>query len=247
MSKDFSRMISSLKPSPGYFRVPEVVGIVILFCGLVSTLYLSFYVLNNRAVALNKSTKDERTLRDRKDQLELANRRIMTKVKIQGGVLDNLNQFSERFLEPELKGRLHLIEEINKLIAKDEVQLQGGISFEPVKAVDFDPKKRGRREEGEDKKEVFPSYRCSFGVIGDYNNFRKFLYDLENNKLFIILERLDLRTNAGDVNGNGNGNGNAISGTSRASRQVQVLKEGEVSVQISLQTFFQRPNNVVKP
>jgi hypothetical protein len=193
----------------GYFRSIELMAIGVVLVTIAIVGYLFFNLLGERRQAVDSLHAESLQLRQEIDQI---NKQIKNKdfqVSNTKTALDNLDEFNNRFLKDPIKGRLILIDEINRLIKKNDMLLQSGISFDTIDDADTLALKQkqggGRVKRGKDEKlNVYPGMRLDFAVFGPYDNFRRFLHDLETNNLFLIIERIDLQMQENDKQGSRN-------------------------------------------
>src|SRR5438093_6499370 len=200
------QFMPSLRPltqlRAGYLRSIEfaAIGLVILALGGVSYLFFNVLAVNNQR--LDTLQNQSKQLRDQIDQINKQNERFEHLGISTQSVLDNLDEFNNRFLKEPMQGRLIMIDEVNKLIKKNNMNLQGAISFHSIQdadqaaALQEQLKRSGKTKPRRSSSalDIYPGLGTNFTVTGSYEDFRRLLYDLETNKLFIIIERLNLST-----------------------------------------------------
>jgi hypothetical protein len=106
--------------------------------------------------------------------------------------LETLETFRAEYLKPRLKGQRALIDEINALAKKHSTPLTSGLEMS-LANIDT-PKDEAKRSGGnvEAALEVFPRLAIKFTVVGQYDNLRALMADLERNKQFLVIESVTL-------------------------------------------------------
>ncbi|MDW8411107.1 MAG: hypothetical protein RMM17_00305 [Acidobacteriota bacterium] len=84
-----------------------------------------------------------------------------------------------------------MIDEIHRLTAKNNLEIDSDISFEREKD---SPGKLKLRSGKEDLSKEYPSIKASFAVIGRYSDIRSFISELESSELFLIVEGIRLNS-----------------------------------------------------
>ena len=103
--------------------------------------------------------------------------------------LDSLNAFKGSHLtaKTRAKGEAELFKEINALAKKNSLQLMSGIE------VRHNVEQSGSKsKKGEKSLDVFPKLEINFSVFGQLENLRTFIYQLEKNNHFLIIQTLSL-------------------------------------------------------
>jgi hypothetical protein len=230
----------------GYFRSFEITALVIALFAIIAVCHLFFNVLGERRQNIDSLQSESQKLHTQIDQFRKQEREARERANNTKLVLEKLDEFNNRFLKDQRPGRLAIIDELNELIRNNGLLLQSGLSFRQIVDVDeVDQKEKipagKKRRSKSDKIDVFPGMQIGFSVSGPYENFRKFLYDLETNKLFMIVERIDLRMNEGQQIVR------SQQSFGRQPRNVNVPGRDAASglqIQISLKTYFRKQVNV---
>ncbi|MFY9223774.1 MAG: GspMb/PilO family protein [Blastocatellia bacterium] len=223
----------------GYFRLIEIFAIVTVITVTSFTTYL--------AITLLKKENDKIT-QLQKQSLELKNdiKEIKTELKDKKSfsnsnqsIVDNLISFQEKFLRDPQKGRLVVVNELNDLAKKNQITLTDGISFETIKKEiqeDSSTNARGRRTtQNDEKANVYPALEAQFSLTGSYTNFRRFLYDLESNKMFFVIDDLTLETPDQEEKANLGGGPKRVS-----TLQSTTQNNGELTVQLRVKAYFHK-------
>lgn len=110
--------------------------------------------------------------------------------------LESLDYFKSAHLRPQSSGRIALINDINALARKNNVQLTSGIEMQMDRAgADAEEEKdESKRRSKESFLRVFPNLDMRFTVSGGYQQLRNFINDLEANKQFKVLKAISLDT-----------------------------------------------------
>jgi Tfp pilus assembly protein PilO len=104
---------------------------------------------------------------------------------------ESLDAF-KALLKPISAGRIDLINEINSLAKKKNLQLSSGIEMSRAESKVGEDGKKKKLEEALD---VYPRLQVRFTVVGHYSNLRAFLAELERSKNFFVIDSVSL-TNA---------------------------------------------------
>ncbi len=105
--------------------------------------------------------------------------------------LDSLNQFKQQYVRPVNSTVKNLLDEINKLAKKHGVQLTSGIPVE-LRNVQEDEKSDSKQKKEERALDAFSTVKANFTVAGDYAKLQSFIRELENSKLFVIINSITL-------------------------------------------------------
>lgn len=114
-------------------------------------------------------------------------------------ILKSLNDFEVGHLGHASSGTKTVIEELNRLITKNNLRISGGISFtqlqETVPGAESTP--RTRRPSGEESgqrvvQSVFPGIGVALTVEGTYPNLRRFIRDIEGDRQFVVINTVEL-------------------------------------------------------
>ncbi|MEW6730524.1 MAG: hypothetical protein AB1489_04205 [Acidobacteriota bacterium] len=230
----WKEFISFLRRYADFLRMVELVALAIALLSIFVVGYLSLYMLQEHNSHREQLSKESKDLSAELDQLRNQRENVVKVGLNTRTALSNLEQFNNRFLKDAVQGRLIMINELNKLIKKNNLALQGGLTFDYFYSGDTEKGKgRRRRTEGQ-QEEVYPGVRTSFGVNGTYNNFRQFLHDLETNDLFIVIQGLDFQT-AQAQEGN-------VRGSQMINRAAPANSDS-VSVQLDIKIYFRNQNH----
>lgn len=248
MSKNIKTPNLSKGSKFGYLRLIEVLGIIIVVAGIGVISHVTVNVLKEEAGKLGELEKESVVLRQKiKEAKTNLTKRNDSDDKTQA-VVDNLNSFRERFLRDPEKGRIFVISEINNLVKKNNLKLTNGINFEKLEELteveDKDGKKTksstSRRVTKKEKPTFYPGLSSSFAVAGKYDSFRKFLYELENSKMFFVVENINLQMPDLEPKASSNAYPERVSTAQRLSQGVN-----EFTVQMQVTAYFRRMENSV--
>lgn len=235
----------------GYFRVVEILAVLIVLTLAVGVGYLAGNKLKEESDKLSDLQKRSIVLRDQIRQIKISNEnkaKIPDTTKV---AIESLEKFQSKFLKDRQEGRLYVINQINKLVKNNGVNLTSGISFERIDSAETssasddrktsnneEKKTNKRRKAASENNSIYPAVDVSFSVQGNYSNFRKFLYALETDKMFFVIDALSLQTQDAEAK-TSTGNGRIVA-TQRTIQQ----NPGEVTVQINLKAYFRREKDV---
>jgi Tfp pilus assembly protein PilO len=148
--------------------------------------------------------------RSRKDALEAERGDLQRKLQNQqsslgegkdtqqrvGEILASLNDFEVDKLGQASSGSKTVIEEMNRLIVKNNLRISGGVSFTQLQETvpGADPTRPQRREEGAQRvvQSVFPGIGVTLTVEGTYANLRHFIRDIEADRQFVVIDAVEL-------------------------------------------------------
>jgi hypothetical protein len=116
-----------------------------------------------------------------------------------GDILASLDRFELDHLGQSGSGRQAVIEELNRLIIRDNLRISGGISFtefqEAVPGVDASqPQRRTGNDEAAARvvQSVFPGIGVTLTVEGTYPNLRRLIRDIEADNQFVVINTVEL-------------------------------------------------------
>jgi hypothetical protein len=108
--------------------------------------------------------------------------------------LDSLENFKSSSLKPLTIGRIALINDINALAKKHNVQLTSGLdmNLDRADSQTEDDKNAATKQKSNKLLSVFPNLKIRFTVAGEYAKLRSFISELEANRQFITIDSLNL-------------------------------------------------------
>jgi Tfp pilus assembly protein PilO len=113
-----------------------------------------------------------------------------------GEILASLDRFEIENLGQGSSGTKTVIEEMNRLIAKNGLRISGGVSFTQLQesVPGADQNQSQRREEGALRvvQSVFPGIGVTLTVEGAYPNMRRFIRDIEIDRQFVVIDAVEL-------------------------------------------------------
>ncbi len=240
--------------SGGYFRLVELLAILIVLTAAMVVGYLAIDKLKEASNNVGDLQKLTLALRDQTRQVKKAIEAEKAKDPSSDTqvIVKNLEAFQTRFLKDPQQGRLYVINQINKLVKSNGLNLTGGISFEKVD--DAAEKEKGNakikgnvrtkentkgQKNKTDGNSLYPALGMNFSVSGNYVAFRKFLYSLETDKMFFVIDGLNLQTPDGETRA-------ALGGSQRVTNVQKTIQQnpGEITVQIDVKAYFRREKNV---
>lgn len=243
----------SIFKSTGYLRPIELLAVGIILISALGVGYLLYFPLENNNKELGRLAADSSTLRTEIGKLKDTQRRYEHINDSTKQVVDKIQGFEKRFLQDGQKGRLALVDEINKLVKDNSLSLGGTLKFDTIKEISVEEAAKNFKSESTSKdpqsgrakkqeEDIYPGIRASFDVTGSYANFRKFLHALETNKIFLVVQELSLdrKENLADKIG--------LSGTNRRQPQAapqpqSTSAEGDITIKLELRTYFRRQGN----
>lgn len=240
-----NKKISLSSFGKGYFRIVEILAILIV---ITCAIGLGYLVSNKLREEGNKVGELQKKTVDLRDEIRKMKKNIEEQKSPSNNtqaIVENLEAFQTRFLKNQQEGRLYVINQINKLVKNNGVSLTGGISFQKVDTDKIEIEKtnsktrnvKGRKTDTGNKS-LYPALEANFSVSGNYVSFRKFLYSLETDKMFFVIDSLNLQTPDTEAK--------TPTGSSQrvASVQRTVLQNpGEITVQIGIKAYFRKEEN----
>jgi Tfp pilus assembly protein PilO len=126
-----------------------------------------------------------------------------------GEILASLDRFEVDNLGQASGGTKTVIEEMNRLILKNNLRISGGINFTQLQeaAPGADESQSQRREDRAQRivQSVFPGIGVTLTVEGPYPNMRRFIRDIEADRQFVVIDAVELEgvtdSNAGAAEG----------------------------------------------
>jgi len=114
-------------------------------------------------------------------------------------ILTSLDRFQTDHLSDAGSGAQNVIEELNRLIPKNNLRISGGVSYTQLQesAVGADANHTQRRASGEETaarvvQSVFPGIGVTLTVEGTYPNLRRFIRDIEADNQFVVINTVEL-------------------------------------------------------
>ncbi|HEX8351682.1 MAG TPA: GspMb/PilO family protein [Pyrinomonadaceae bacterium] len=115
-------------------------------------------------------------------------------------ILSSLERFEIDHLGLASSGTKTVIEELNRLIIKNNLRISGGVNFRQLQeaAPASEDPRRARRPSSVDEagqrveQSVFPGVGVALTVEGNYPNLRRFIRDIEADRQFVVINTVEL-------------------------------------------------------
>lgn len=116
-------------------------------------------------------------------------------------ILSSLERFEVDHLGLSSSGMKTVVEELNRLILKNNLRISGGINFrqlqETVPGSEDSPRPRRPASSGDEtgqrvEQSVFPGIGVTLTVEGTYPNLRRFIRDIEADRQFVVVNTVEL-------------------------------------------------------
>ena len=186
----------NIKRGRGALGVPEVAALGVAALLLMTAVLSYLFLLAPQRSRKEALEAERRELELRlKDQQSVLGHGQDTQQRV-GEILTSLNVFEVDKLGQASSGSKTVIEEMNRLIVKDNLRISGGISFTQLQetAPGADQNQSQRREEGAQRivQSVFPGIGVTLTVEGTYSNLRRFIHDIEADRQFVVIDAVEL-------------------------------------------------------
>jgi Tfp pilus assembly protein PilO len=239
----------------GALGMPEIaalgVAALLLLTAVLSYLFL-LAPQRSRTEAL-KGERDELQRRLQTQQSSLgAGKDTQQRV---GEILASLDNFEVDKLGQSSSGSKTVVEEMNRLILKNNLRISGGVSFTQLQEVapGADQNQAQRREEGALRvvQSVFPGIGVTLTVEGTYLNLRHFIRDIEADRQFVVIDTVELEgVTDSNASSSSSGAGAPVPLASGAQPGVQPVappatpsRSALVSLRLDMAAYFRRSNS----
>ncbi len=214
----------------------EVIALVaaLVFVGVVAFYYFSkIQPLQSELSALQEREKEIRSQIDKANSDEAKRQKQASNAEL---IMASLKDF-DRYLKQDERGMTEIINEVDALGKKYGV-LTGDSTYRVAEAeplVDENgqpiPQKTGREN---DTQKIYPVLGIDTNIIGEYPNLRKFLYDLERSRQFLVINALTFQGESDKVRREAQKSGSQ-------KLQLSSPEAVPVSLKIEMDTYFQSP------
>jgi Tfp pilus assembly protein PilO len=180
--------------------LPEAVALGVAALLLVAAVFAYLFLLVPQR-SRQQSLEDERANLQRllQSQQKTLGESKDTQQRV-GEILTSLNRFETDNLGQASSGTKTVIEELNRLILKNNLRISGGISYtqlqEAAPGADANqPQQRragGEQEQARVEQSVFPGIGVTLTVEGTYANLRRFIRDIEADNQFVVIDTVEL-------------------------------------------------------
>jgi Tfp pilus assembly protein PilO len=180
----------------GQLGVPEIaaLGVAALLLLTAVLAYLFLYAPQRSRKQALEAEREELHRRLQTQQSSLGEGQD-TQQRV-GQILASLDRFEIDNLGQSSSGTKTVIEEMNRLIAKNGLRISGGVSFTQLQesVPGADQNQSQRREEGALRvvQSVFPGIGVTLTVEGAYPNMRRFIRDIEADRQFVVIDAVEL-------------------------------------------------------
>jgi len=213
--------------------------LALLFAAFIAFFYLSkLQPLNSRVAYLQER---ENELRLKLDKINSDEKKRIEQASNSEKILDSLNKF-EKYLKPDERGMTQIINEID-LLGKTHRIIVGEARYRVADADATTDENGNTKAASNDKRvNIYPVLGIDTTVVGDYLNLRRFIFDLERSKQFLIINSLKFQGEADKVRSMAISPGGGPGAGPGKGQQVQLSgpQTIPVSLMIELDTYFQK-------
>lgn len=179
----------------GALGVPEVAALGVAALLLLTAVLSYVFLLAPQRSRKETLEAERKELELRlKDQQSVLGHSQDTQQRV-GEILTSLNDFEVDKLGQASSGSKTVIEELNRLIVKNNIRISGGISFTQLQETvpGADQNQSQRREESAQRivQSVFPGIGVTLTVEGTYSNLRRFIRDIEADRQFVVIDAVE--------------------------------------------------------
>ncbi len=215
----------------------SAVEIVFLAAALLFAAFVAFFYFSKvQPLNSERSTLEARIL-EMDGQIQKINtdvKKLRDQAANAGKILESLGRF-DAYLKPDERGMTQIINEIDQLGSTHKVVI-GDASYQVEEAdqpVDENGNPRAEAANRDKTPKIYPNLGIETTVIGDYQNLRRFLADLERSKQFLVINALTFQ----------GGDDKIVRQLAKGGKQLQLSSPEAipVSLKIELDTFFQSP------
>lgn len=115
-------------------------------------------------------------------------------------ILSSLGRFEVDHLGLASSGTKTVVEELNRLILKNNLRISGGVNFRQLQESvpgSEDSTRARRRTSGDEtgqriEQSIFPGIGVTLTVEGNYPNLRRFIRDIEADRQFVVVNTVEL-------------------------------------------------------
>jgi Tfp pilus assembly protein PilO len=163
-------------------------------------------------------------------------------------ILSSLERFEVDHLGLASSGTRTVIEELNRLILKNNLRISGGINFrqlqEAVPGSEDSPRPRRPTSSGDEtgqrvEQSVFPGIGVTLTVEGTYPNLRRFIRDIEADRQFVVVNTVELE-GVTDSNASEAPAPPAVNGEPGAAQPRTTSRNALVSLRLDMAAYFRR-------
>ena len=214
------------------FGVAEVVALAVscFVLALVLLSYLYFLVpARSRLAALNTELKQSQTNLQTLDNV--FNKDQNTKQTVDRTAA-SLIKFETEHLRQADEGRMDSFRELNELIVKNNLKNTSGPTYTPL-----DPagtKSNSGKTVVTKWQSFYPGTAVMVTVEGEYQNVRRFIRDIERSRQFVVINEVELQR--------ASQNNQPASLEEGAAGAGSGTRASLVTLQLSMSTYFQRPD-----
>jgi len=186
----------------GPLGLPEIAALAVAGALLLAAVFSYLFLLvpeRSRQQSLN--TDRETLQRQLLTTQTVVGENMGTQDRVKG-ILGSLENFELQHLGQSGSGTKTVIEELNRLILKNNLRISGGINFTQLQETvpGSEEARRGAARRGAGSQEgparvvqsVFPGIGVILTVEGTYPNLRRFVRDIEADRQFVVINSVEL-------------------------------------------------------
>ena len=214
----------------GMFGIAEIAALAGSCLILVLVLFSYLYFMIPARSRVTSLTAERAQLETNiKKSEDIFNREEDTQKKVQR-LTGSLSDFEKIGLQSPEAGRMDLYDQLNLLMVKNGLRNTSGPTYAPLEPTGA--KQTPGKSTNTKWQTPYPGIAVAVTVEGQYQNIRHFIRDIERSKQFVIINEVELQraTTQSDA-----------AAASVASETGSGTRGSLVSLQLSMATYFQRP------
>jgi Type II secretion system (T2SS), protein M subtype b len=186
----------------GALGLPEFVAVAVSALLLLTAILAYLFLLvpaRSRTYALENERGDlERLLQSQQTNIGTGKD---TEQRV-SDILSSLERFEVEHLGQASSGTKTVVEELNRLILKNNLRISGGVNFRQLQeatpgAEGTTPRARRPSTSGDEtgqriEQSIFPGIGVTLTVEGVYPNLRRFIRDIEADRQFVVINTVEL-------------------------------------------------------
>jgi Tfp pilus assembly protein PilO len=232
----------------GPLGLPEFIALAAAVLLMLTAVLAYLFLLvpqNSRRTALNGESNDLRLLLQSQQVNIGASQDTQQRVS---EILSSLERFEVDHLGQAGSGTKTVIEELNRLIIKNNLRISGGVNFTQLQEAapspeGAQPRRRGGTAGEENAQRivqsVFPGIGVALTVEGNYPNLRRFIRDIEADRQFVVINTVELE-GVTDSNSGGGESAAPDGGASPAAPITGPSRSALVSLRLDMAAYFRR-------
>lgn len=192
-----SRARASRTVKRGMLDVPEIVALSMSGAALLGVVLAYFFLLVPAREDFKRREAERSTMQAQLINLQAQSDETLNKEAGTVELVASVERFEHNYLQLPAQGNAALYARLNELIRVNGLRNTAGPEYSPLEIINAERANRNEEQGAKAKQQsLYPGTAVSVTVEGSYANLRRFISSLENTRQFIVINAVEIESNA---------------------------------------------------